>query len=156
MTHVKDAKLYQERLQKEAKWKNVFIIHKAGRSELYWGRYPSIEAAQKNLAKFQPELDWLQGLGWLVYSRHYNYPYRHYLADKFAKDVGGKAAFHENPAALEARHRPRSEVPWRTRCDWDWRLAQEVDGSIAENPSLQKWLKRVRGPVVTKKPESLK
>jgi len=50
-THVQDAKLYQERLQTEAKWKNVFIIHKTGHSDLYWGRYPSIEAAQKNLAK---------------------------------------------------------------------------------------------------------
>ena len=50
-THVEDAKLYQEKLEKEAKWKDLFIIHKAGHSELYWGRYPGIEAAEKNLAK---------------------------------------------------------------------------------------------------------
>ena len=50
VTHVKDAKFYKQRLETKAKWKRIFIIHKAGHSELYWGRYPTITAAQKNLA----------------------------------------------------------------------------------------------------------
>jgi hypothetical protein len=36
--------------------------------------------------------------------------------------------------------------------DWDWRINEEVDGTIKNLPLLQKWLHRVRGPVVTKKP----
>ena len=48
-THVEDAKLYQEKLEKEAKWKDLFIIHKAGHSELYWGRYLTPAEARKNL-----------------------------------------------------------------------------------------------------------
>jgi hypothetical protein len=48
-THVKDATDFQERLAKHAKWKGLFVLHKLGHSELYWGRYPTVDAAAKNL-----------------------------------------------------------------------------------------------------------
>ena len=41
---------------------------------------------------------------------------------------------------------------WHTEVDWDWRIREEVDGRINNLPLLQKWLARVRGPVVTKEP----
>jgi hypothetical protein len=36
---------------------------------------------------------------------------------------------------------------WHTKCDWDWRLKQEIDGSIADLPKLQKWIERARGKI---------
>ncbi len=50
-THVRDANYYREMLEKNAGWKGVFVIHKAGHSELFWGRYSSVGAAQENLGK---------------------------------------------------------------------------------------------------------
>ena len=45
---------------------------------------------------------------------------------------------------------------WRTRVDWDWRMKEEVDGSINDMPLMKKWLIHVRGPVVKEKPEGVK
>jgi hypothetical protein len=39
----------------------------------------------------------------------------------------------------------QTEAAWHSRVDWEWRMKQEVDGSIEKIPALQKWLKRVRG-----------
>ncbi len=50
-SHVRDAKYYQDMLRKKAKWKDLFILHKTGHSELYWGRYATIAEAAKPLAK---------------------------------------------------------------------------------------------------------
>jgi len=77
------------------------------------------DAVKKNLARFKPERDWLQSLEWPAFSRHYNYPYSHYLGKKIGREVGGKVLFHENPGAPDAYHRAKTEVKWHTRCDWD-------------------------------------
>jgi len=50
-THVKDALYYKERCEKNTGWKDLYVVHKADHSELYWGKYSSPEAARKNLAK---------------------------------------------------------------------------------------------------------
>ena len=44
---------------------------------------------------------------------------------------------------------------WATSIDWEWRTAEEVDGSIANLPLMRKWLERVRGSVLLEKPDSL-
>jgi len=48
-THVQAAEAYKKALSEKVGWKGLFVVHKAGRSELYWGRYNSPEQAQKNL-----------------------------------------------------------------------------------------------------------
>ena len=50
-SHVKDAELYRREAEKDTGWKGLFVTSKADHSELCWGRYPTIEAAQKNLKK---------------------------------------------------------------------------------------------------------
>jgi len=50
-SHVRDAKHYQEQLKKHARWKGLFVLHKVGHSELYWGRYATVEDARGNLGK---------------------------------------------------------------------------------------------------------
>jgi len=47
--HVELAKRYEKETRDFTGWKNVFVLHKADRSDLYWGKYRSIEEAQKNL-----------------------------------------------------------------------------------------------------------
>ena len=34
---------------------------------------------------------------------------------------------------------------WSTSIDWEWRMRQEVDGSIEDLPLLKKWILRARG-----------
>lgn len=50
-THVADAERYRKTLTEKVGWKDLFVVHKGGRSELFWGRYRSGEAkeAQDNL-----------------------------------------------------------------------------------------------------------
>ena len=47
--HIQDAEYYRQTLTNNLKWKGVFVINKAGRSELFWGRYASPAAAQADL-----------------------------------------------------------------------------------------------------------
>ena len=47
--HIQDAEYYQQSLTNNLKWKGVFVVNKAGVSELFWGRYGSPAAAQANL-----------------------------------------------------------------------------------------------------------
>ena len=42
---------YKAKTEEHAGWRGLWIVQKTGRSELYWGRYPAIKAAQKDLAK---------------------------------------------------------------------------------------------------------
>jgi len=48
-----------------------------------------------------------------------------------------------------------SPADWHTTVDWDWRMKEEVDGSIEDLPLMRKWLQRVRGRIVTAKPQGL-
>ena len=41
---------------------------------------------------------------------------------------------------------------WRTEVDWDWRLPEEISGTIDKLPLMKKWLLKTRGPVVTDDP----
>lgn len=47
--HVREAQFYQAQTEKVTGWKDLVLVHKAGQSELYKGRYYSPEAAQKDL-----------------------------------------------------------------------------------------------------------
>jgi hypothetical protein len=109
----------------------------------------AVSAAKKaSYDKHGLERNWLASLKWQMQSRFYNKPYRSYLDDLARQKVGRKdQECHENLGSLESLFRLQTEARWHTRCDWDWRLKQEIDGSIAELPLLQKWLQRSRGNV---------
>ncbi|MBS3734280.1 MAG: hypothetical protein KGY99_05065 [Phycisphaerae bacterium] len=56
-SHVRDANYYKDRTLESTNWQGLNVVHAAGRSELYWGRYASIDDAQRNLKRakvFQP------------------------------------------------------------------------------------------------------
>ena len=50
MSHVEKARLIEQSLGKHG-WKDVYILVKDDHSQVCWGKYPSIKAAQKNLKK---------------------------------------------------------------------------------------------------------
>jgi hypothetical protein len=101
-------------------------------------------AVKKNTNLYKPEFDWLTSFGWLGFSRHYNYPYSSYLRKRIDRSIGGKVC-HENFGSLKSLLGTQAKDQWKTRCDWEWRLKQELDGSIKELPLLRKWLERARG-----------
>ncbi|KPK83356.1 MAG: hypothetical protein AMJ81_08460 [Phycisphaerae bacterium SM23_33] len=47
--HVEDAERCEKALSEKLGWKGLFVVHKAGHSELFWGRYASPADADKNL-----------------------------------------------------------------------------------------------------------
>jgi len=111
------------------------------------------EATDKAWRPYEPERAWLfafvkQGTG-----GYYNSPYRWYIARR-AREIVGGGELRDDPGTvktvLEAQTEPRH---WHTAADWDWRMPQEVDGSIADLPIMRRWLERVRGPVVTQRPD---
>jgi len=104
------------------------------------------EARKKNFAKHGLEYNWLSSMGWQAFSRFYNKPFSSYMDDLAREAVGREdQECHEEFGSLESIYRLQTETQWHTQCDWDWRLKQEIDGSIKELPLLQKWLKRARG-----------
>ena len=90
------------------------------------------------------------------FSKHYNRD-----IPRYTLSLSGKTA--TSVAALARTDAPgniedfleiwSSGKMWRTKVDWDWRINEEVNGKIETLPLLQKWLNRVRGPVLTNKPE---
>jgi len=49
--HVQRIKKLKEFVEKREGWKHLFIVHKAGRSELLWGKYPTPKSAEPNLKR---------------------------------------------------------------------------------------------------------
>jgi hypothetical protein len=49
--HAEQAKYYKQATEKHVGWKNLFIVHKDDHSELYWGKYKTLDDAQPNLKK---------------------------------------------------------------------------------------------------------
>jgi len=47
--HVRDAQQFKQTLIGKTGWEDMFVVHKEGYSALFWGRYPSVDAAQDNL-----------------------------------------------------------------------------------------------------------
>jgi len=106
------------------------------------------EAQKNNNRKRALEHNWLSSMNWQADSRYYNKPFSSYHQDLAIKAVGRKdQQCHEDVGSLESIYRLQTETKWHTRCDWEWRLRQEVDGSIKELPLLRQWLEKVRGDV---------
>ncbi len=90
------------------------------------------------------------------FSKHYNRDIPRYTSSLNGKTATSVAALArtDDPGVIEdILNIWSSGKMWRTEVDWDWRITEEVNGKIETLPLLQKWLHRVRGPVVTKKPE---
>lgn len=47
--HVRDAEAYRKAMTEKVGWKGLFVVHKGGHSELFWGRYGSPADAEKDL-----------------------------------------------------------------------------------------------------------
>ena len=106
-------------------------------------------AVNSNITSQAPEHNWLHNLDWIINSRHYNYPYKDYIKNEVTRQLGIKIRLcEEDFNSLERILEQQTEAKWHTRCDWEWRLKKEVDGSIEQLPQLQKWLERARGPVI--------
>ncbi len=48
-SHVQDANYYKKVLTQKIGWRDIFIIHKGGHSEVFWGRYRTPKDAEANL-----------------------------------------------------------------------------------------------------------
>ncbi|MBT3200240.1 MAG: hypothetical protein HN350_10010 [Phycisphaerales bacterium] len=110
------------------------------------------KATRKAMAKYTPEKLWLASFAYQGYRGYYNTNYTRYINDHVRTQLGGTTQ--RNDIALAERLH-KCEINgggWSTSIDWDWRMRQEVSGEIKDLPLMQKWIKRARGPVVTKKP----
>jgi len=114
------------------------------------------EASDKAMAPYWPEKLWMGSFGYQVYRGYYNTNYRSYINSHAKLKVGG-GEMRDDIGFLKGLHKAlEGDKGWRTSVDWDWRMKQEVDGTIKDLPLQQKWIRRVRGPVVTGKPPSVR
>jgi hypothetical protein len=89
------------------------------------------------------------------FSHHYNRDLSGYTSSLSGKTADSVAALArtDNPGKIEDIMKIWSSGKmWHTKVDWDWRIGEEADGRIKNLPLLQKWIQRIRGPVVTKRP----
>ena len=104
------------------------------------------DVVKSNIAAHAPEHNWLRNMDWTMNSGHYNYPYKNYIRKQVVAKLGLKIRLcDEDFNALKSILEQQTEAEWHSRVDWEWRMKQEVDGSIEKIPALQKWLQRVRG-----------
>ncbi|MBT3297109.1 MAG: hypothetical protein HN383_17720 [Verrucomicrobia bacterium] len=113
-----------------------------------------VRMAERKLADFvkryiaarAPEHNWLHNMDWTLNNRHYNHLYKDYIKNEVVKDLGITIRLcDEDFKGLESILEKQTEAKWHTRCDWEWRMKQEVDGSIEKNAAMQQWVKRARG-----------
>jgi hypothetical protein len=114
------------------------------------------EAGDRALAPYLPESLWTAGFGYQAFRGYYNTPYRGYITDHVQTLVSGGPMREDLGSLKGLQEAVASQKGWSTRVDWDWRMRQEVDGTITELPLLEKWIRRARGPVVTEKPARVK
>lgn len=114
------------------------------------------EASDKALAPYLPEKLWSGGFGYQAFRGYYNTPYRAYIADHVQTLVSGGPMREDLGSLKGLQEAVASQKGWSTSVDWDWRMRQEVDGTIKELPLLEKWIMKARGPVVTEKPARVK
>jgi len=114
------------------------------------------EAEEIAWRPYAPER-WLYSFNQQGFRGYYNTAYTHHFST-YARDVVGGGEMREDTRFLSALVNAvcGDDDGWRTRVDWDWRMREEIDGSIADMPLMLKWLARVRGPVLTEKPEGAK
>lgn len=106
------------------------------------------DAEKKAWVQYGPE-QWLYSFNNQGYRGYYNTAYGHYMPGHARARVGG-GEMREDTEFLKALAKAVSgdDAAWRTRVDWDWRMRQEIDGSIENMPLMKKWLETTRGPVV--------
>jgi len=114
------------------------------------------EATNRALAPYLPEKLWTGGFGYQAFRGYYNTMYRSYITDHVQALVGGGPMREDIGALKGLQEAVAGNKGWSTSVDWDWRMRQEVDGTITELPLLEKWIRRARGPVVTEKPARVK
>ena len=101
---------------------------------------------KRNIAAHAPEHNWLHNMDWTVNIRHYNHPYKDYIKNQVVKKLGITIRLcDEDFNGLESILEKQTEAKWHSRVDWEWRMKQEVDGSIEKNAAMQQWVKRARG-----------
>jgi hypothetical protein len=113
------------------------------------------EAGRNAQALYAPEFRALHGGLRGYFSGHYNRDLPRYTSSLSGKTAASAEALAgtDNPGGIEKRLKIWSSgKAWRTKVDWDWRIRAEVDGRIKNLPLLRKWVLRIRGPVVTKRP----
>jgi carbonic anhydrase/acetyltransferase-like protein (isoleucine patch superfamily) len=139
-----------ERVKKDSKGAADMAI-KVGAAEKALG-----DASDKALAPYLPEKLWTGGFAYAGFRGYYNTPYRLYIADHVQTLVSG-GPMREDPGSLKGlAETAASNKGWSTSIDWDWRMRQEVDGTIKDLPLQEKWLIKARGPVVTDHPARIK
>ncbi|MDE0839683.1 MAG: hypothetical protein OSB41_11615, partial [Kiritimatiellae bacterium] len=105
-------------------------------------------------APYAPEFRALGGLR-AYFSKHYNVDLPRYTRSLSGKTESSAKTLASTDKGNDVAQRLEvwsAGQMWRTQVDWDWRITEEVNGSIKNLPLLQKWLERIRGPVLTKLP----
>jgi len=101
---------------------------------------------KSNIAAHAPEHNWLHNMDWTMNIRHYNHLYKDYIKNEVVKKLGITIRLcDEDFKGLESILDKQTDAKWHTRCDWEWRLPKEVDGSIEKNAAMQQWVRRSRG-----------
>ena len=103
------------------------------------------KARDDAMAPYWPEKLWMGSFQYQGYRGYYNTPYRSYLG-QYVKALVGGGEMRENLDTLAALEKSLADgKAWRTTVDWEWRMKEELDGSIKDLPLMRKWLVRVRG-----------
>ena len=111
------------------------------------------EIRQKAMEPYTPEKLWIASFKYQAYRGYYNTNYGRYLNDHAKAMFGGDQRRDDIGFLKQVMEANDGTKDWSTRVDWDWRMSQEVDGTIKDLPLQQKWINRARGPMVTEKPE---
>jgi len=110
------------------------------------------EKEQEAWQRYLPEQQWLGSFEYACVGRYYNQPYGAYVGRHVRAQLGG-GEMRENLKSLThlLEAHPRSPY-WRTHVDWDWRMREEISGTIEKLPLMKAWLLRTRGPIRKKGP----
>ena len=114
------------------------------------------DAEAAALDVYAPEAKWLGSFEYKSFGKHYNFNYHRYFGEKIAEGGTGIPINSKVSRLQEIAELGNNPDVWRTEVDWDWRMPEELSGSIANLPLMKNWIERNRGPIQKSNPAKKK
>ena len=158
-----EGKAYQEENQRTHRVRRDWQMISRNRNLPFGKEIRELNALEAALAEAEAEAwkehefekNWVNAFPFAGFVNYYNRGWDMFMTEMLQRNQGGKDVEtpRENiPRLMAVANEYAQPKLWTPVVNWDWRVRDEIDGSIKYKPLVRDWLMKVRGPYLTKPP----